>query len=332
MLTERNKETPQRIGILLIPHFSMMGLLSAVEPLRAANRHSGREVFRWEYFSETGEPVEASNGMSVVADARFDACQRYPFMIVCASYDPLEGASPVILNGLRRLARGGSDLGSIDSGAFVLAKAGLLQGRKVAMHWETEASFQESFPDVEIFSGLYWVDGNLCSSAGGTASIDMMGQLIRSRLGDEIALAVSEQFMHGPMRNSEDPQRLSKTNRLQTFNGKLLRAVTLMEQNVEDPMALRELSRQAGISERQMQRLFQQELGVSPASYYQRLRLAHARDLLQQTGLSVTEIANASGFGSAAHFSRAYRQRYERSPREDRRGMRGRADESLSYS
>ena len=304
----------------------MMGLLSAVEPLRAANRLSGREVFRWEYFSETGEPVQASNGMSVVADCRFDQCQRYPFMVVCASFDPLEGASTAILNGLRRLARNGSDLGSIDTGAFLLAKAGLLQRRKVALHWESEASFHEFFPEVEIFSGLYWVDGNLCSSSGGTASIDMMGQLIRDRLGDGVALAVLEQFMHGPIRSSENPQRLSKSNRLQTFNGKLLRAVTLMEQHIEDPLSLYELSRQAGISERQTQRLFKQELGASPASYYQRLRLAHARDLLHQTGLSVTEIANASGFGSAAHFSRAYRQRYDRSPREDRRGLRGRLD------
>ena len=254
----------------------MMGLLSAVEPLRAANRQSGREVFRWEYFSETGEPVQASNGMSVVADCRFDQCQRYPFMVVCASLDPLEGASTAILNGLRRLARNGSDLGSIDTGAFLLAKAGLLQRRKVALHWESEASFHEFFPEVEIFSGLYWVDGNLCSSSGGTASIDMMGQLIRDRLGDGVALAVLEQFMHGPIRSSENPQRLSKSNRLQTFNGKLLRAVTLMEQHIEDPLSLYELSRQAGISERQTQRLFKQELGAGDIA---NMGFAEAADL-----------------------------------------------------
>jgi AraC family carnitine catabolism transcriptional activator len=312
--------TPHRIGFLLLPRFSMMAFVSAVEPLRVANRFGGGALYGWQIISPGGEPVAASNGMMLVADAALDVAARYPMVIVCAGFDPEAHYDRRLRAWLRRLDRQGTVLGAIDTGSFVLARAGLLDGYRATTHWESLDSFREQFPKVEVDTGLFAINRNRCTCAGGTAALDMMLHLIGLQHGHRLATAVSEQFIHDRIRDARDRQRMEPRARYGIFHSGLARVIALMEQQLEDPLTSADLSRAAGISLRQLERLFRRYLKCTPRRYYLDLRLQRARALLQYTDMPVSEVAVACGFGSPAHFSRSYAEWAGRAPSAERQG------------
>lgn len=322
MFSGSSNELPERIGFLIVPQFSMMAFFSAVEPLRIANRLTGRDLYSWHVFSPDGEPVQASNGMTVMADASMAVIERFPMVFVCSSFDPQLYESKALLNCLRRLDRQGTVLGGLDTGTHVLARAGLLGGHRVTMHWESLPGFAEEFPDIEASSELFEVDRKRVTCSGGTAAIDMMLHLIWARHGEALAVRISEQLLYNRIRNPGDHQRMALGLRLGVCHPKLLSVVEAMERSVEEPLGLDQLATLGGISRRQLERLFRGYLDDTPTGYYLKLRLRRARHLLEQTDMSVLQVAMACGFVSAPYFSRAYRNLFGRSPREDRRFMR----------
>ena len=322
MFSGASRETPERIGFLLVPQFSMMAFFSAVEPLRIANRASGRRLYSWHVFAVAGAPGEASNGMTVVADRAIGAVERFPAVVVCASFEPERSVSKPLLNWLRRLARQGAELGGLDTGTYILARAGLLNGYHVTVHWENLPGFAESFPDIEASEDLFEIEGKRFTCSGGTAAIDMMLTMISAQHGQGLAVAVSEQLLHDRIRSPGDHQRVALGLRLGVRHPKLISILETMEQHVEDPLTLDQLARLGGISRRQLERLFRSYLDDTPSGYYLKLRLKRSRHLLEQTDMSVMQVAMACGFVSAPYFSRAYRGLFGRSPREDRRLVR----------
>jgi AraC family carnitine catabolism transcriptional activator len=309
---------PEPIGFLLIPKFSAMAFFSAIEPLRVANRLAGRAIFSWQVFSEDGEPVEASSGMRLIVDGAIDAAAGLPTVIVCAGFDPVAAETRHMLASLRRLARAGTMLGALDTGAHLLAKAGLADQVTVTMHWEAVPGFREDFPDIAVSDELFEVQGQIFTCAGGTAALDMMLDMIGRKHGGALAVAVSEQFIHDRIRSRHDHQRMALSRRLGVSNGKLLKIVALMEDHLEAPLALEHLAESVGISLRQLERLFRTQLDAAPAGFYRGLRLDRARHLLRQTDLSVTEIAMATGFSSASTLSRRYHEQFGCPPSADR--------------
>lgn len=310
---------PELIGFLLVPQFSMMAFSSAVEPLRVANRLAGRQLFDWRAWSADGEPVKASNGWPIPVEGPLSALTDIPTLIVCSSFEPDEGATRSTLASLRRLARRGTEIGALDTGAWILAAAGLLAGQRVTMHWEAAPGFAEAFPDIEISEALFEVAGQHFTCAGGTAALDLMLDMIARKHGQALAVAVSEQFIHDRLRDRHDRQRMSLPKRLGVGNGKLIRVVAAMEANLETPLGARSLATLSGVSGRQLERLFRAQLKDTPSNYYLRLRLERARQLLRQTDMSVMEIAMACGYSSASCLSRSYRTHFAVTPREDRR-------------
>ncbi|WP_447956041.1 GlxA family transcriptional regulator [Vreelandella sp. EE7] len=310
---------PERLGFLLLPHFSMMGFFSAVEPLRIANRIGQRELFQWRVFSASGEPVTASNAMTLMADESLTPDPDISSLTVCASFEPEKAISHRVTQWLNRQALRGCTLGSMDTGAVVLANAGLLDEHRVTMHWESLPVFRETYPHLEAVESLFEVHPKGFSCAGGTAPMDMSLDLIARRHGEVLAQQVSEQLIHAQIRAPEKRQRFALPQRLGSGNPALLKAVALMEANLEHPLSVAEIAAQASISWRQLQRLFEQELGQSPRQFYLTLRLARAHQLLRETRRSVIDIALACGFTSASSFSRAFRQRFGCSPRAVRR-------------
>jgi AraC family carnitine catabolism transcriptional activator len=306
------------IGFLLVPQFSMMAFSSAVEPLRAANRLSGRPLFEWITCSADGAPVVASNGMAIAAMTPLGALAAIPSLIVCASFEPEAGATRPVLAALRRLARRGTAIGALDTGAWILAAAGLLNGVRATMHWEAAAGFAEAFPEIEISEALFDVSGNRFTCAGGIAALDLMLAMIARKHGRALAMAVSEQFIHDRLRDRDDRQRMSVPRRLGVTNSKLIRVIEAMESHLESPMEASRLATLCGISARQLERLFRSQLKETPSSFYLRLRLERARQLLRQTELSIMEIALACGYSSASCLSRAYRTHFAVTPRDDR--------------
>jgi AraC family carnitine catabolism transcriptional activator len=298
---------PETFGFLLVPKFSMMAFVSALEPLRVANRLAQRELYRWEIVSRDGAPVAASNGLALVADHGVDQGGKFTGIVVCASFEPEAGYDGRIGQWLKALDRAGAALGSIDTGSFFLAWAGLLDGHRATTHWESLDSFAEQFPRIEVESGLFIIDRSRFTCAGGTAALDMMLHLIRLRHGHQLAAAVSEQFIHAAIREPQERQRMDAHLRQGLTRPGLGRAIEMMENHLEDVVGVEELCAAAGVSRRQLERLFQRHFRVAPQRYYLDLRLQRARALLRYTDMPVVEIAVACGFGSAAHFSRSYR-------------------------
>ena len=316
-------DLPETLGFLLLPKFSMMAFVSAVEPLRVANRLAGAALYQWEIVALEGTSIVASNGMALVADRQLGqlsrSASRYRTVVVGAGFEPEQGYDRRIRDWLRRLDRNGVELGAMDTGSFVLARAGLLDGYRATTHWESLDSFREQFPKVEVEGGLFAIDRNRLTCAGGTAALDMMLHVISRRHGHRLATAVSEQFIHARIRDPQDRQRMEPAARQGIAHAGLGRAIALMEKNLEEPLDARRMARAAGLSQRQLERLFRQHLKTTPQRYYLDLRLQRARALLQYSEMPVVEVAVACGFGSAAHFSRSYRAWSGRPPRAERR-------------
>lgn len=307
----------QDFYFLLLPGFSAIGFISAIEPLRVANRFRGG-LYRWHVLSVDGGAVLASNGMSVNADAALEPLKKGATLLVVAGFEPLRSFGAALEHWLRRLDGDGVTLGGIDTGSVVLAEAGLLDGHRVALHWEAIDAFKESYPQLSVTQELFEIDRRRISSAGGTASIDMMLDLIGQAHGPQLAIQVSEQFVLGRIRPRKDHQRMEVASRYGINNKKLVQVIGEMEQHSEPPLSTLALAESVNITRRQLERLFRLHLNDTPSNFYLGLRLDKARQLLRQSDLSVLEVSIACGFESPSYFTRSYRARFTRCPREDR--------------
>lgn len=307
---------PRDIGFLLLPRFPMMGFLSAVEPLRVANRFKP-DSYRWRLLSLDGGAVTASNGMSLNVDGALTDPGTESLIFVVAGFEPMAHYDASLAGWLRH-ASSSAVIGAIDTGAFLLAEAGLLDGHRVTLHWEAIPSFQEQYPAIAVTQELFEIDGRRITCAGGTASLDLMLDLIGHVHGNELALQISEQFVYGRIRSHQDHQRMRIGRRYSVTNKKLIQAIETMERHTESPLGTPALAGDLGITSRQLERLFKMHLDETPSSFYLGLRLDKARQLLRQTDLSVLEVSLACGFESASYFSRCYRARFDQSPSNDR--------------
>ncbi|MFR0715719.1 GlxA family transcriptional regulator [Enterobacterales bacterium BD_CKDN230030183-1A_HGKHYDSX7] len=308
---------PQLIHFLLLPGFSAMGFISAVEPLRVANRFKGPS-YRWRVLSLDGGAVLASNGMSVNADAALGAVEPGAIVLIVAGFEPLACYGPSLQQALRRLDHAGVILGGIDTGPMVLAEAGLLDGYRATLHWEALEAFKERYPRLQVTQELFEIDRRRITCAGGTASIDLMLDLIGQAHGSELAVQVSEQFVLGRIRPRQDHQRMQIASRYGISNKKLVKVIGEMERNIESPLDTHSLSEFIQVTRRQLERLFQLHLEMTPSAFYLRLRLDKARQLLQHSDMSVLEVSIACGFDSPSYFARCYKTCFGRSPRQDR--------------
>jgi AraC family transcriptional regulator, carnitine catabolism transcriptional activator len=305
------------VAFLLVPRFSMIALYGALEPLRVANRFTP-ESFSWRFVSADGGPVTASNGIPVSVTGGLADIGKPAMAVLSASYAPEKAETRPMLTALRRLARSGVLLAAIDTGPFLLARAGVLDGYRATCHWESLPGFRERFPAVEVTEALFEVDRDRMTCAGGAAAIDMMLAWIGGLLGRALAVAVADQLVHFRSREEAAPARLAASTRHGTTDPRLLAVIAAMEAQTEEPLAAAALARAAGLSLRQMERLFRDRLGQRPMGFYGRVRLDKAERLLTYSQLSVRDVALACGYATLAQFSRAFRARYGKSPRQFR--------------
>lgn len=297
----------------LVPRFSMISLYGALEPLRIANRFVG-PMFSWRFVSIDGEPVSASNDISVSVSGKFAELERPDMVVVCASYEPDVGVTKPAIAGLRKLAAKKVILAGIDTGPFLLARAGVLDGYRATCHWESLPGFRESFPRVNVLQSLYEVDRERLTSAGGSAAIDMMLDWIRQKVGREIAVTVADQLVHSRFAGQPNESRLPAEARYATTDARLLSCISLMEENTEEPCDIAALAAKAGVSIRQLERLFAHSLKRRPMGFYLDLRLDRAERLINYSKMGVREVALATGFSSLPLFSRSFKKRFGSSP------------------
>ncbi|HLF20968.1 MAG TPA: DJ-1/PfpI family protein, partial [Aestuariivirga sp.] len=260
------------VAFLLIPRFSMIALYGALEPLRVANRFAG-PVFSWRFVSADGEPVAASNDIPVSVSGGLKDIGRPSMAVVSASYEPERGTTRPVLAAIRKLARDKVLLAGIDTGPFLLAEAGVLDGTRATCHWESLPGFRESYPQVQATQALYEIDRDRMTCAGGAAAIDMMLEWIGRLLSRPLAVTVADQLVHFRYPDGERQARVPAQARYGTGDPRLLAIIAAMEGESEEPLDAAALAMTGGISVRQMERLFGQALKQRPMGFYVDVRL-----------------------------------------------------------
>ena len=315
---EHDGSKPRRFVFVLLDQFTMLCFACAVESLRIANRMSGETLYEWSIVGEGGDTATCSSGTSFKLDSDLAEVSRDDTIVLCGGIDVANATTKRLLNWVRRESRRGASIGGLCTAGYSLAKAGLLDGKRATIHWENQDSFVEEFEDVTLTKSVFVVDGTTFTTAGGTASIDLMLKFIADDHGETLASAVADQLIYTTIRTDQDTQRLSVPTRIGVRHPKLSAVIQMMEANIEEPISPSILAKDVGMSTRQLERLFRRYLNRSPKRYYMELRLQKARNLLMQTDMSVINVALACGFASPSHFSKCYRAQYNTTPYRER--------------
>lgn len=307
-MTRPRQDGPETIVFILLDGLSMMSLASALEPLRSLNRLVGREAYRWRLASPEGSTILASNGIPLPTQPLDELLSDADLVLVCGGLRLPSTGERRLLGALRRAARAGISLGSLSTGTYLLARAGLLDGYRCTIHWENRPAFQEEFPQLNCTAKIYEIDRDRVTSSGGTAAMDLMLHLIAERHGDDLARRVANQFHHERIRNARDDQRGGRLEGLAELPPSVQTAIAVMSDHIEDPISIAAVATRTGLSPRQIERLFLRYARVSPARYYLTLRIDRARELLLYSDRPIIDVAVAAGFTSTSHFSHWFKK------------------------
>lgn len=308
-VTDKN---PQKIGILLFDRFSNHCLANGVEPLRAANTLLGRNVYEWEFLSLDGSSVTSSSGLPVAVQGALSDAEPGDFLFVLPSYEYREFVTPANLRSLRVAAGKFRVLVGMDAGSWLLASAGLLEGRRATIHWDETDAFREAFPELDVRRSRMEFDGNRWSCGGALSAFDLALRMIGDTHGEALRLEVGALLMSG---ETELGGQLARPkSRL------VAAALALMRENLEEPLSVPQVAVALGVSARKLEALFLGDLGAGPQKVNRRIRLLAARRFVEQTGLSVGEIAVRCGYADPSAMSRAFREEFGISPRKMRAG------------
>ena len=308
-----------RVTLLVLEDSSMMSLASALDPMRAANRISGRELFSWEIATLNGKPARLTCDISIPPDCRFAADSSGDILLIIASFNQQRHVGPTHLQLIKRVARNYAMLGGVEAGSWILARCGLLKGRAATTHWEDLEDFATHFPQVKVKPDRFVIDGKLFTTGGASPTFDFMLFLMRKRFGYPLAIEVSSVFIYDGVHSATDTQPLVSLGMLENNEPRVASAIHLMEQHIDDTLEIEQIAAQVKLSPRMLAYLFRQTLDMSPAAYYRRLRLQTARRMVVDTRLKLQEIAIRTGFNSLSAFSRLFKHHYQQSPGECRK-------------
>ncbi|NQW13645.1 MAG: GlxA family transcriptional regulator [Rhodobacter sp.] len=291
------------VTFLIVPRFNMSTLMTMIEPMRIANYLSSKPLYSWNVESFDGVQIKASNGFTLPARLPENRNRRGEIIFVMGSWGAESYQNPTLFSWIRRQAREGARICSVEMGTFLVARSGIFSGRKVTTHWSYGPGFQEQFPDIDFVEQIYTIDGTAMSCAGGLAGVDLMLRLIGEAHGEGLAGEIADQLMHHPVRPATAPQRRTMGHGTDTLIPIVSEAISLIEQNILEPLSVPDIAAALGISQRQLERQFKHAIGCTLVQFGLLLRLQHARVLLISTDLSVRDIATASGFNTLSHFS-----------------------------
>ena len=314
-----------RYAFLTLPSYSLIAVSNALEPLRMANRLMGQDLYDWSIVSLDGRVAKSSSGLELAPTIALDKLGAVDIVFVCGGVNVREAVSPALTAALRRMAERRVALGSLCTGGYALAKAGLLDNFQATIHWENLSALREEFPRVRLSDQIFSIDRDRFTCSGGTAPLDLMLNLIRIKLGPKISQLVSEQFMVERVRNDKDRQYVPLRAQVGPSHRSLIKVAQLMEEHIEKPMSLDRIAKATGLSRRQIERLFKRHLNCVPKRYYLEMRLRRARELLLQTGMPIMDITTACGFQSPPHFSKCYRNQFGYPPSAERQNRDAKA-------
>jgi transcriptional regulator GlxA family with amidase domain len=316
----RVERTKLDVTVLVFSGSSIMCVASAIDPLRAANRIAGETLFDFRLVSVSGDPAVTTCGLPVAVSGKFDPTLPTDMIVVVAGFGTQGYATAGFLQGLRRAARSARACGGVEAGTWLVARAGLLEGRAATTHWEDMEDFAAAFPGTDVRPDRYVIDGPVFTCGGASPTFDLMLHLVRSRLGIAVALDVASVFIYDQSHAATDAQPLVSLGRLDGYDPRLAQAIRLMEAHVDRPLPVAAIAKRTGVTTRTLETIFGKSIGETPGAYYLRLRLTSARKLVVDTRMHLADIAARTGFSSAAAFSRAFSRSFGKSPSTIRKG------------
>lgn len=306
------------IGFVLPSGFQIMGL-AAVSAFELANACSKQGLYDIRLYSEQGGAVANSLGMKV--DTRALSRQKLDTLIVCGLLNPLP-SSPELIKAVRRAAGGVRRTAAVCTGSFILAEAGLLDGKRVTTHWFHARELQRQFPSAQVEEDrIFIIDGAIWTSAGMSAGIDLALGMIEKDFGAELARQVAQKLVvyhrraGGQSQHSALLEMDAKSDRIQA-------ALEYARRNLRAPLSVEELAEAAHLSPRQFSRAFRAETGQSPAKAVENLRVEAARVMIEQSRHSIDEVAVETGFVDPERMRRAFLRAFGQPPQALRRNAR----------
>lgn len=293
---------------LLFDGFSNMVLASAMEPLRDAKLRDLKRRANWIVSSLDGGTVTSSSGLQLIPNQKFDETNPARRLVLVAGYHARDLVNKQLIAKLRRAARATEMMMALDSAPWLLAAAGLLNGRNATIHWQELDGFEDTFPSVKISKDRFVESGPYLTCGGASTVFDMMLKVIKDLFGAAVALEASTMFVYDPERRYHAQD---KSVRMQNKGSTLLlNSLDVMAENIQVPLTTIQIAERVLTSERTLNRKFTRELAVTPGRYYKLLRLRQARHLAQETELSLGQIALRCGFSSAPSLSRSYKDEF----------------------
>ncbi len=305
-------QQPLTLALLVLPQASILEVASTLDPLRSANRHLGREAFRWRVVSPDGRAVPLTCGIELPSDGPLAAAEGADALVVIAGFRQSEVATAPLIREMGRMAGRFAALGGIDAGAWVLARAGLLNGYRATVHWEDLEDIAAAHPGVDVVPDRFVIDRNRFTAGGAAPAADLMLHLIRARHGPALALQVAASFIT-TAREGHEPQ-ISRARRDPHLDPRVSAAIARMEAHMDAPEPVAETAAALGLSPRRLEQLFRDNLAMTPAAYALTLRLQAARRFITDTRHPLAEVALRCGFSSASALSRAFAAKFGQPP------------------
>lgn len=306
---------PHRIAIVIGPRFPLLSLAICTEMLRVANRESASTAFARTILTSDGGPAMSSSGIEIAADDSVERFGKADVVVVLTSYAPEETCAPNVLAWLRRQDRQGAIMCCADTGALVLARAGVIRDRYFAVHHEPTPAYREAFGDTVLIDRLNANDRGLLSSGGAMATAEMVLEFISACEGAPLAKRVAHVLNAFPM---PDRAPSPPEGAIAHMDRRMGRMVELMQSHMDEPLPMERLCQLSGLDTSTGRRLFRKHFGVTPGQYYRGLRLERARRTLYYSALPIGEVAVQAGFADASAFARAYRRHFGQLPSHDR--------------
>tara|TARA_B100000767_G_scaffold26138_1_gene22936 strand:- start:1949 stop:3025 length:1077 start_codon:yes stop_codon:yes gene_type:complete len=305
---------PTHMIFIVVPRFNITTLITMIETIRIANYLAPAPIFSWEVASFDSEKVSASNGMTTTVAVADDKLQPAEFIFILGSWGTEYYTNRNLTAWLRKRARAGERVCGVELGCYIIARAGLLDGKAATTHWSWLNGFKENFNRVEVEESLFTMDSKVMTCSGGLAGVDLMLRLIEEISGSSFSGEIADQMLHHPIRSATAPQRSTMGRGTETMLPLLREAMTLIENNIEDPLTVPNIAVLLGVSQRQLERQFKKHVGCTVVQFGLLRRLQNARLLLISTGLSIRQIATASGFNTLSHFAYSFGKFFGRRP------------------
>jgi transcriptional regulator GlxA family with amidase domain len=312
---------PKMIGVLIFPDFQLLDAAGPVSVFEIASRFSGKDPAIRLMAAAPG-PVRSSSGVEMFARG-FRPSSAITTLIVAGGEGVRAAATcPKTLAFVRGLARRSVRVASVCSGAYVLAEAGLLAGRRATTHWQRTGHFVKTYPDVKLEADRIYVrDGNIWTSAGITAGIDLALAMVAEDLGDEIAQQTARQLVLYHRRSGGQSQ-FSSLLELKAPTGRFGRLLAWAREHLDAPLTVEDMAEQAGMSSRHFTRAFIAETGTTPSKAVERLRIEVARQRVQSSSEAIERVAETTGFRDPERMRRAFIRAFGQPPQSLRRAAR----------